>query len=207
MRIRWMVAALVSAVAVAPVVLRAPRTRPDPGVPRTVTALAEAARAGGASGWDLVAEATAQVARAFGQRDAWHLLEPATMALRHGHGQATQYNVVLAAVLRELGFDVCLVHSAWVRWDVGAAASSRPIPWFYRGHLWVRVTCEGRTRDVCASAGTNTPGAVPFVPVSEVRPARGCTPVWVAGAQFPFVVGEVWREILTGDEPAPWLGA
>ncbi len=155
-------------------------------------------RATGLSGWDLVDDATARVHGCLDHESSWHLWYTPTAAVRHGQGRDTQYNLALARVLRRLGFEVMVVHAAVVR------GLGQP-PWFQRGHLWLRVTHDGHTRDVCAGRTGNRAGHVPFVAVSEVQVARSWTPWVVAAGLAPFVVGEVWASILEGRRPAEWL--
>ena len=178
-----------------PVVARAPRGSGD-GV--TTAALADSCRATGLSGWDLVDAATAAVHRSLDHESSWHLWYTPEASLRHGQGRDTQYNVALADVLRRLGLRVEVVHAAWVR-GLG------PQPWFQRGHLWLRVTIDGHTRDVSASRAGNRAGHVPFVALSEVQRARPWTPWLVALSLSPFVVREVWASTLLRREPAAWL--
>ncbi len=189
------------AVGLAPVVVLAPRAGRTTA--ESVRGIAEAARSTGAEGWDLVDAATAAVAGAFDHYSAWHLWETPRRALHHGRGQSSQYNLVLAEVLGDLGIPSQVVHAAWVRWvpDAGEAGN----PWFHRGHLWLRVTIGGSTRDVCASRITNRAGSVPFVPLSEVREVRSLTPLWMSVALLPFVATQVWRQTLRHEPPASWL--
>ncbi|HEX2858161.1 MAG TPA: hypothetical protein VHO26_11925 [Propionibacteriaceae bacterium] len=187
-------AALVAA-ALAPVVARAPQgsaTGPSPA------ALADQARATGLSGWALVDDATMRVHRSLAHQSSWHLWYTPAASLRHGQGRDTQYNLALADVLRRLGLEVEVVHAAWVR-GLG------PQPWFQRGHLWLRVSVDGHTRDVSASHAANRAGRVPFVAESEVQPARPWTPWVVALGLSPFVVREVWGSMLQRRAPAAWL--
>ena len=194
-RRRRLTVAALAAGAVLPVVAKAPKTAAG-GV--TTAQLTEQSRATGLTGWDLVDDATARVHRSLTHESSWHLWYTPRASLRHGQGRDTQYNPALADVLRGLGFEVEVVHAAWVR-GLGAQ------PWFQRGHLWLRVTVAGHTRDVSASREGNRAGRVPFVAVSDVQPARPWTPWVVAAGLTPFVVREVWASMLGGREPASWL--
>ena len=194
-RVRGRGAAALVAAALVPVVARAPRGSTTGTSP---AALADEARATGLSGWALVDDATMRVHRSLAHQSSWHLWYTPAASLRHGQGRDTQYNLALADVLGRLGFQVDVVHAAWVR-GLGAQ------PWFQRGHLWLRVRVDGHTRDVSASHETNRAGHVPFVAESEVQAARPWTPWVVALGLTPFVVREVWGSMLGGRPPAPWL--
>ena len=187
-------AAVVSAVIV-PVVMGAPRGH-DEGP--DIDTIVSRCRASGLTGWALVDDATARVHGCLRHESSWHLWYGPEAALRHGQGRDTQYNVALARALRRLGFDVRIVHAALVR-GLGTP------PWFLRGHLWLQVTHDGHTRDVCAGHAGNRAGHVPFVAVSEVQVARGWTPWVVAVGLAPFVVDEVWRTIIRRRRPREWL--
>lgn len=185
------------ALALTPMVARAPRPGPASGTAVSLYEVAAQSRASGLTGWALVDDATARVTRRFTHYSAWHLWDTPQRAYAHGHGQSTQYNLALADVLRQLGFEVEVVHAARVR--------AGHNPWFHTGHLWLRVTHDGRVRDVCAGSPDNRAGAVHFVAISQVRPARRLTPTFVAAALTPFVVREVWRQVLHRRPVQAWL--
>lgn len=178
-----------------PVVARAPR---GAGSGTSGSLIADESRATGLTGWELVDDATGRVHRSLTHESSWHLWYTPEAALRHGQGRDTQYNLALADVLRRLGFDVEVVHAAWVR-GLG------PQPWFQHGHLWLRVRIDGHVRDVSASRSGNRAGQVPFVAASEVQVARSWTPWVVAMGLAPFVVREVWSSMLGRRRPASWL--
>ena len=184
-----------AAVAVSPVVAGAPRGRL---AGTGIDTLVSQCRATGLSGWALVDDATARLHASLTHESSWHLWYTPEASVRHGQGRDTQYNLALARVLRGLGFDVRVVHAALVR------GLGQP-PWFQRGHLWLQVTHDGHTRDVCAGHGDNRAGHVPFVAVSEVQVARPWTPWVVAAGLAPFVVDEVWRSTRQRRSPAEWL--
>lgn len=186
-------AALVAAVV--PVVAGAPRGRAGG---TDIDTLVSQCRASGLSGWALVDDATARLHASLAHESSWHLWYTPEASVRHGQGRDTQYNLALARVLRRLGFDVRVVHAALVR------GLGQP-PWFQRGHLWLQVTHDGHTRDVCAGHPDNRAGHVPFAAVSEVQVARSWTPWVVAAGLAPFVVDEVWRSMLQRRRPDEWL--
>lgn len=182
--------------ALIPVVGMMPR-KPLVNGPHTVEELVHQSRASGATGDDLVNEATAAVAKAYPFYSIWHIWESPEASLASHRGWSHQYNTVLLLVLRELGFTVRLVHAARVR--------GFRKPWWLRGHSWVKVYLGGHELDACASAETNTVGAVNFIPLTRELPMRRVTR-WALGAwMMAFVVGEVWRAWLTGTEVAPWV--
>lgn len=179
-----------------PVVGMMPR-KPLVDGPHTVEELVQQCRAGGATGGDLVNEATAAVARAYPFYSIWHLWESPEASLASHRGWSHQYNTVLLLVLRELGFDVRLVHAARVR--------GFRTPWWLPGHSWVKVHLGGHEVDVCASSETNTAGAVNFVPLTRELPMRRVTR-WALGTWLTaFVVGEAWRAWLSGTEVSSWV--
>lgn len=184
-----------------PVLLAAPAvvTAPAPSGARRggPSDLVGRLRASGLLGWDLVDEATAAVHRAYAQHSLWHLWDTPGASLRHGHGWSAQYNQALAEVLRELGLDVQVVHAARVR---GLGRN----PWWQAGHTWLRVTIDGRTRDVCAGRAGNRAGQVGFTPTSEVRPLHPWTRATVSLALAPVVAVQAWRQLLGAPVPR-WL--
>ncbi|NLE96659.1 MAG: arylamine N-acetyltransferase [Propionibacterium sp.] len=188
------VVALLIAIAVVPVVRRAPRPR---GTGATVERIAERLIAGGATGRELADEAIRDVALAVGHHSAWHLWESPRQSLRHGRGWSHQYNTALMLVLRELGFDAKLVHAARVR-GFGH-------PWFMSGHTWVKVRIDGYWLDACASSMSNRVGSVGFVPLTEELPLYRRTRWAIGLALSPFVVDAVWRAWLSGDEMPAWV--
>lgn len=189
---------LAAAVAAAPVLVRAPRTRPiAPDGLHTVDDVVAACIESDLHGWELVDHATALVHRKYSHYSCYHWWETPAQSFARSRGQSNQYNTVLARVLRGLGFHVRVVHAARVR-------LSRS-PWWHSGHTWLEVTVDGRTRDVCASRAENRAGDVHFVPVTAVRPFRGLTYVDTTLGLAPIVTVLVWKAMLK-NEPLPrWM--
>lgn len=174
------------AVAIVPVVVRAPRTRPI--APDDISSIDEAIAACRKSelhGWDMVDHATQLVHRKYSHYSCYHWWESPEQSFQRSRGQANQYNTVLAKVLKGLGFHVRTVHAARVRLTRS--------PWWHSGHTWLEVTVDGRTRDVCASRAENTAGDVKFIPISTVRPFRGLTYVDTTLGLAPIVTVLVWK--------------
>ena len=194
---RWWVVALALGVGV-PFVARAPKPgRDDPTVPATLDEAIAAVQLSGLSGWEQVDYATRLVNRRFLHYSIWHTWESPRLAYRHRRGHSNQYNLALATLLRSVGFDVTVVHAARVRGEGN--------PWWHVGHTWLRVSYDGVSRDVCASAASNTAGHVNFVPASQVRPANPWSPLVMAVALLLFTVPAVWRSWLTGRPVPRWL--
>lgn len=188
------VAALLGAVVVPPA-LAAPRPRGD-GL-----AMDEAerlCRESGLGGWDLVEHAAQLVSDQFDEHSVWHLWERPSVAMRHGRGWSAQYNAALADLLRRLGFEVEMVHAARVR-GLG------PSPWWQAGHTWVRVTSDGRTRDVTAARSPSGEGLADFAPATEVRTVRAWTPLTVTAALATVSVYQGWKHMVTREPVPGWM--
>ncbi|MDO5500575.1 MAG: arylamine N-acetyltransferase [Propionibacteriaceae bacterium] len=184
----WPVAAV--GLAVAPVIARAPRPRiAEPEGVRTITDAAHVSRETGLTGWDLVAYAQDLVHRKFTRHSILSVWETPGWAFRNSRGYCHQYNTALWLVLRELGFDAERVFATRVRQDDN--------PWWRMGHVWVQVTIDGRTLDVCAGRRENRPGKVSFVPVTDVLPFGRFTYWNSHNAMVLFTVATVWRSVLT----------
>ena len=195
MKLRW-VALGALGVGLIPVWAFAP-TQERTDLPDTVDELVRACRGTGATGRELVDVAIVQVARAYPLHSMWHLWETPQRSLAAHRGWSHQYNTVLLLVLRELGFEVRLVHAARVR--------GFGLPWFLAGHSWAQVRTGGRWLDACASQPSSRAGHPPFVPVTPVLPLRKVTRWAVGLALVPFVIGAVWRAWLTGRDVADWV--
>lgn len=195
MKRRWGILA-VALGALAPVWIMAPRAKRGAG-PDTVDGLVAACRETGLTGRALADEAIRVVAEAFPTHSLWHVGEPPRCSLKAHRGWSHQYNTVLAAVLRRLGFEVRLVHAARVR--------GFGYPWWLSGHSWVKVNLAGRELDACASSPTSRLGHPPFVPITVELPLRAVTRWAVGAAMVPFVLGEVWKAWLTCRPVAPWI--
>lgn len=100
-----------AAVLAGPAVLKAPR--PDSTRPHTtIDEITKELRGSGLEGWPLVDAAIVAVNAAFDHHSLWHLWESPRLAVANGRGWSGQYNQALARVLRDLGFDVEVVHAA-----------------------------------------------------------------------------------------------
>lgn len=181
-----------------PVVAAAPRPqvrRPD-GV-GTIAEAVEACRASGLGGWELVDHATALVHAKYSHYSCYHWWETPAQSFARSRGQSNQYNTALARVLRALGFHVRTVHAARVR--------LMRAPWWHSGHTWLRVTVDGRVRDVCASRAENRAGRVLFTPATPVRPFRGLTYVDTTLGLAPITVLSAWRAWLRREPLPRWM--
>nr|WP_203569152.1 hypothetical protein [Aestuariimicrobium ganziense] len=189
---------VIAGLAAAPVVLKAPPAVPaQPGEPTTLDEVVGRCRDSRLAGWDLVGLAQQLVHDRYTHYSAWHLWQSPQQSFANGRGLSNQYNSALAQVLEELGFEVRRVHAARVRLERA--------PWWHSGHTWLKVTHEGRTRDVCASRPSTAPGRVAFVPVTPVRPFTGLTNLNTTLGLAPFVIEAVWRSLLTREPTPRWL--
>lgn len=196
----WLVVSVLAAagVALAPVVALAPRPRAEePEGVRTLDDAVRVSRATGLTGWDLVAYAQSLVHRKFSRYSILSLWEPPGLAFRNSRGYCNQYNSALWRVLRDLGFDAERVFATRVRQDTN--------PWWRMGHMWVQVTIDGRTLDVCAGLPGNRPGQVGFIPVTEVLPFGPLTYWNTNNGMILFTVGTVWRSLLTRAPLPRWV--
>ena len=191
---------LMAGAAIAPVVVASPKPQPQMiGDVRTIDDAITRLDAAGDSGWELVQSAVDLVNSQFSAYSAWHLWESPEVAFRNSRGFSIQYNVALAQILRGLGFEVEVVHAARVR-------GATPRPWWRTGRTWLRVTHDGRTRDV--SAGRQGPvGELCFTPVSEVRAVNPWTTIGIRLAMTPLVAFQVWKAWLTRRPVPAWIYA
>ncbi|MGA4669303.1 transglutaminase domain-containing protein [Propionibacteriaceae bacterium Y1923] len=195
---RWLAVLAAAALAAAPVVVRAPRTRPiAPDGVHTVDEAVDACLESDLHGWDLVDHATQLVHRKYSHYSCYHWWETPAQSFARSRGQSNQYNTVLARVLRALGFHVRTVHAARVRLTRS--------PWWHSGHTWLEVTVDGRTRDVCASRAENRAGDVHFVPVTATRPFRGLTYLDTTLGLAPIVTALVWKALLKNEALPRWM--
>ena len=135
----------------------------------TVRSLDDAFRlckSSGLHGWDLVSVAQHLIYDKFAIYSCRNLWDTPGLAFTYGMGYCTQYNLALAQLLRRLGFEVEPVFALRIE--------SYVKPGWQMGHTWLRVTIGGETRDVCAGAAENEPGAVTFRPLTPVH--RGTPP-------------------------------
>lgn len=194
---RMMTVVQAAMVAVAPVVVLAPRPVKTEGA-RAADELVWALRAEGLQGRrDLVDAAMARVAGEYTHHSLWHMWESPDTSLARGRGWSHQYNTVLLEVLRGLGFEAQLVHAARVR--------GFRHPWWHTGHAWVKVLIDGRPHDACASRAGGRVDDVGFTPVTAELPCRDVTRWGVAMALAPFVAVGVWRAWLTGRPVSHWI--
>lgn len=195
---RWLWPVAVVAVAVAPLVAQSPR--PVVVRPEGVANLADAVRVcreSELSGWELVAYAQQLVHRKFTRFSILSLWETPELAFRRSRGYANQYNTALWLVLRNLEMDAIRVFAPRVRQDQN--------PWWRMGHMWVQVTIDGRTLDVCAGRAENRPGEVSFVPVTEVREFHEWTYWNTNCGMIVFTIYEVWKAMLCQRPIPQWM--
>lgn len=189
------------AAAVTPVVVRAPKPALSlPGDVRSIDEAVTALQSSPARDWDLVNEAVLLVNAKFTRYSLWHFWENSDAAFRNSRGFAYQYNLALLRILRRLGIQAQGVHAARVRFE-----PAKPSPWWASGHMWVRVTIDGQTRDVGASDASNRSGSVNFIPVSDARPLNLWTVALVRATLAPNAVWQVWRSWLTGKPVPRWF--
>lgn len=154
-----------------------------------------ACRATGLSGWALVAYAQRLVRRKFTVYSTRNVWDSPERAFEHGMGYCTQYNLALKEILDGLGFRTRTVFSLKVR-DLADAR-------WTMGHTWLRVTIDGKERDVCAGELQNTPGRNQFVPLWPVLPAPGPVPLLTHLGVILLSGFVEWKATLS-DRPAPY---
>lgn len=194
----WVWSLVAAVVAIAPVIARTPRpvvAEPD-GV-RTLEDAVAACRPTGLEGWDLVAYAQQLVHRKFTRYSILSAWEPPAQAFRNSRGYCNQYNSALWRLLERLGFDARRVFATRVRQDVN--------PWWRTGHMWVQVTLDERTLDVCAGLADHRPGEVHFIPVTEVLPFGPVTYWNTTNGMTLFTVLAVWRSLLRRQPLPRWM--
>lgn len=150
------------------------------------------------SGWPLVDFATSLVNDKYSHYSAWHLWLTPEQSFAQSQGLSLQYNQALAAILTSLGVELAVVQCARVRQVL-------PRPWWLAGHVWLKVSINDQTRDVCAGNASNRAGDVDFTPIADVHPFRRISHLTLCtfGA-FP-VATTVWRAWLRGDQIPSWL--
>ncbi|MFN2221086.1 MAG: hypothetical protein ACK2UH_00915 [Candidatus Promineifilaceae bacterium] len=185
-----------AAVFMLPGALRLGKTRPtDLDGVVTIEDAIVACKDSGLNGWALVTFAQNLVRRKFAiytTRNAW---DSSARAFEHGMGYCTQYNLALKEILDRLGFKTQAVFCPKVR--------NLADPRWAMGHTWLRVTIDGRERDVCAGQLENRPGHNQFMPLLPVLPAPGPV-LFLTHLGVVLLSGFVeWKAILTG-RPAPY---
>lgn len=192
------IAAGVVGAGLAPVVMRTPRPQPrSPHGVRTVRDAIAVAETSGLEGWELVSYVQHLVHEKFAVHCTTNFWETPQAAFRTSRGWSAQYNSALWEILLGLGFSADRVFATRVR--------QGPNPWWRMGHIWVRVTHQGRTLDVCAAAADNRPGHNAFVPVTEVLGFNGFTHWNMVNGMLPFTSWAVWRSVVEGSDLPPWL--
>lgn len=164
---------------------------------RELTEAAAACRATGLEGWDLVDHATRMVSARFSTYSVLHSWESPSAAFRRGRGFCTQYNGVLAIILRELGLQAWLVYAPRVRFD--------DQPDWSLGHTWVRVRVDGDVRDVCARSLGNSAGRVRFVPIGRVRKLNRTARVLTTAGSYGTAVAAIALARLHGRPRPGWV--
>ena len=191
--------AAVTAAVLVPARLRVPRA--EPRYPESVVTIDDAVahcRDTGRTGWDLVEYARMLTHRKYSQYSILTAWESRDRSFAMSRGFSSQYNGALAVILTRLGFEVQPVFATRVR------TGPEPNPWWRMGHSWLRVQHDGRWADVCAYFADGPVGAVTFVPVTEVRTFGERTRRNTVAAMSPFVLGRIWRAILTGSPLPRW---
>ena len=168
---------------------------------RTVDEAVEHCRTCQCDGWELVDHATALVNEKFTRYSTWHLWESPRRAFQHSRGYSEQYNMALAEILTRLGFEVTVVRSDKVDFDIVRPQS----PHLLEGHCWLKVRYAGEERDVCASRKDNRAGAVRFRIVEPEYPV-GPYRLWGNRVQLlPPAIGQIWTSMLTSRPVARWM--
>ncbi len=148
-------------------------------------------------GWELVSFAQHLVYDKFRIYSCRNLWDTPALAFRYGMGYCTQYNLALGQLLARLRLAVQPVFALRIRSTVR--------PDWTMGHTWLRVTHAGETRDVCAGAVENEPGAVTFQPLTAVHAGRpGILLLTHLGLIFYAGVLE-WRAVLTRRPRPGWM--
>ena len=169
----------------------------DVDAPDTVGEIVAECQASGLTGRELVDDAIKRVARSYPWYSLRRLIASPSRSLKEHCGWSHQYNLILLAVLQQLGFTARAVHAPRVR--------GFRRPWWLAGHTWVKVRVDGHELDACASTEASRVGKPPFVPLTHTVPFRSVTNWAVSAALIPFVTVEVWRSWLTRRPIPPWI--
>jgi hypothetical protein len=137
------------------------------------------------SGWPLVERAQQAVHQQFRDYSCLYWWESPATAFTHRRGYCVQYNTALQLILDNLGISSGLVHAARVRLVND--------PTWKMGHVWLRVTIDGDTCDVCAGSASLDAASSRFEPITPVRRfspvMRLLTTMGTAGAVMAAVLG------------------
>jgi transglutaminase-like putative cysteine protease len=122
-------------------------------------------------GWDLVAEAQRLVARRmiYSRRNTW---DSPARAFERGMGYCHQKALALHAILTSLGIESRPVAARRCRFPA-TRIHEYTEPEQVSGHVWLRVSIDGREEDVCPGEVANSPGHVSFTVLSRTREYRG----------------------------------
>lgn len=173
----------------------------DPSTEGSSSSIAECAarcRATGATGWELVEHAQQLVWQQYRWHSQLHVWAGIEGSFSRRQGSPAQINTALARVLRELGFRARVVHAARVR-------RSRSVPWWRTGHVWLRVSHDGVTRDVCATRSDHQPGRVSFDAVTRVLPMRPVTYWATFGAIGLVTTAQLLISAARGEPTPAWV--
>jgi transglutaminase-like putative cysteine protease len=158
-----------------------------PGVERlTIAQAAQRLRASGKAGMELVEAARALV----GERMAYcrrNGFDNHRRAFERGYGYCQQSAYALTDLLRQVGFEVKVVHALQNRFPDGRVTS----------HAWVGVIVEGETHYVDPLFWDAEAGAVAFTPLS---PVLGYSPVFRALAGWGSMAVNAHRYYRTGKD-------
>jgi hypothetical protein len=149
------------------------------------------------AGWELVSFGQHLVYDKFAIYSCRNLWDTPGLAFKYGMGYCTQYNLALGQLLGRLGFEVEPVFALRIQSTVR--------PDWQMGHTWLRVTYGGETRDVCAGAAENEPGAVSFRPLTPVHAGYPVT-LFFTHLGLIFYAGVLeWRALLSGRPLPSWM--
>jgi hypothetical protein len=133
----------------------------------TIPDAVEARRGTGLQGWDLVAYAQNQAACkfAYSRRNPW---DSPARAFERGLGYCQQQALALKMIFDRLGIPSEPVYAMKCRFPP-KTVHGIPEPERISPHTWLEVSLDGEARYVCSGSVSNTPGAVHFEILSEVR--------------------------------------
>ncbi len=154
-----------------PLTLRSMKLLPHPGTTTvdgvtTIEDAVRACRASGLSGLALVGFAQQLCARkfAYSRRNPW---DGWSRAFQRGMGYCIQQAMALRMIYDALGVESRPVQAFRVSHPGGLVHGARE-PAGVSGHMWLRVSVDGRTYDVCPGRVSNSPGVNHFTPLSRV---------------------------------------